>query len=347
MTRPSAVWLAHKSSNPTHIAKCLPRMSWAPANLYNLYQRTYGPPTSETKFTKSSLTLFQQKWKAKQLARAYHGDWITEGTFKKQFLPDSLPPIIGVKSALAVGGPARNTTGTRTAASARGRDSNKTLERVPLASLMFAEIEKRLDTVVFRCCFAHSVYKARMMVVHGKVSVNGVKCTNANTRLQPGDLISVLPSAVTTLKPAKPVEEPVVAPAPETEASDAVKVDESTSESSPAPSTTPTETSTSASSTPASSKLPPPPSTGPQPLEFDLPDFAAPFLFIPPYLEVSWTTCSAIYLRHPTAAPGLSEVPSPYEADGEVMRLTWEYYSGLGRKGDKRPAKLVGKRLGA
>lgn len=28
-------------------------------------------------------------------------------------------------------------------------------------------------------------------------------------------------------------------------------------------------------------------------------------------------------MRHPTAAPGRSEVPSPYEADGEVMRLAW------------------------
>lgn len=48
-------------------------------------------------------------------------------------------------------------------------------ETVPLASLMFAEVEKRLDTVVFRCCFADSVYRARMMVVHGKVRVNGTK----------------------------------------------------------------------------------------------------------------------------------------------------------------------------
>lgn len=82
-------------------------------------------------------------------------------------------------------------------------------------------------------------------------------------------------------------------------------------------------------------------------LPFHLPDYAAPFLFIPPYLEPSFQTCSVVYLRHPTAGPGRSEVPTPYEADGEVMRLAWEYYSGLGRKGDKRPAAMVGKRLGA
>lgn len=123
--------------------------SWSPANLYNLYQRTYGPPTADTKFTKSSLTMFQQKWKAKQLVRGYHGDWIQEGKFKKDYLPDGLPPIVGAKGA----GEAK----------------------VPLTSMMFAEVEKRLDTVVFRCCFADSVYRARMMVVHGKVSLNGRK----------------------------------------------------------------------------------------------------------------------------------------------------------------------------
>lgn len=91
--------------------------------------------------------MFQQKWKAKQLVRGYHGDWLPEHKFKKKYLPDGLPPIVGNKAA--------------------GE------ERVPLASLMFAEVEKRLDTVVFRCCFADSVYKARAMVIHGKVTLNG------------------------------------------------------------------------------------------------------------------------------------------------------------------------------
>lgn len=147
----------HKSKNPTHILKCLPRMSWSPANLYNLFQRTYGPLTNETKFVKSSLTMFQQKWKAKHLVRAYHGDGIQEGKFKKSFLPESLPPIIG---PVVIG---------------RSGERRSVGEKVPLASMMFAEVEKRLDTVVFRCCFADSVYKARQMVIHGKVSLNGLK----------------------------------------------------------------------------------------------------------------------------------------------------------------------------
>ncbi|BGP40347.1 hypothetical protein JCM10450v2_004328 [Rhodotorula kratochvilovae] len=298
----------HKAKNPTHIAKALPRMSWSPANLYNLYQRSYGPPTIDTKFTKSSLTMFQQKWKAKQLVRAYHGDWLPEQKFKKYYLPDGLPPIVGNKAA--------------------GE------ERVPLASLMFAEVEKRLDTVVFRCCFANSVYRARAMVIHGKVQLNGRTVRDPNIKLNPGDLLSVDPTAVVTLRPSAPPPAPAPAPASEGDASaDASAAADASSSDSPS------------SSTPVPPLAGAP--AGPQPLAFALPDYASPFLFVPPYLEVSYGTCSAVYLRHPTARPGVSEVPSPYEADGEVMRLAWEYYTAMGRKGDKKPAAVRGKRLGA
>jgi hypothetical protein len=71
---------------------------------------------------------------------------------------------------------------------------------------------------------------------------------------------------------------------------------------------------------------------------FTLPPFAAPFLFIPPYLEVSFTTCSAIYLRHPTITANprnrdsnqpqyLSDIPSPYPATGDIFSLAWELYA--------------------
>ncbi|GAA5893673.1 mitochondrial 37S ribosomal protein uS4m NAM9 [Sporobolomyces salmoneus] len=298
--------MGHKAKNPTHIIKCLPRMSWSPANLYNLYQRTYGPPTADTKFTKSALTMFQQKWKAKQLVRGYHGDWIPEKKFKKGYLPNGLPPIVGNKLA----GEAK----------------------VPLASMMFSEVEKRLDTVVFRCCFADSVYKARQMVIHGKVKLNGQKVTDANTKLQPGDLISVDPEAVSTLQRPK-TKKPSSSPSSSDSASSEDSTDASVSAESPVP--------------PPPAPLASSSSAAQKPLRFKLPDFAAPFLFIPPYIEPSFSTCSAVYLRHPTASPGVSEVPSPYEADGEVMRLAWEYYVARGRKVDKRPENSRGKRLGA
>lgn len=250
--------------------------------------------------------MFQQKWKAKRLVRAYHGDWIEEKRFKKFFLPDSLPPIVGKKNLEGV-----------------SKDA-----KVPLTSMMFAEVEKRLDTVVFRCCFADSVYKARQMVVHGKVKLNGKKVrfgraalegrrtgrltlflaqqhSDPHTRLQPGDLISVDPDAVSTLQPPKPHEA----------ASNLSKVSTGGAETSDDSTPTSSDQSDSASSSPK------PPRT--RPLPFHLPEYAAPFLFVPHYIEPSFSTCSAIYLRHPTASPGHSEVPSPYQADGEVMKLAW------------------------
>ena len=45
----------------------------------------------------------------------------------------------------------------------------------PVGSLMFSEVERRIDVVIFRACLAHSVYDARRMVIHGKVLLNGKK----------------------------------------------------------------------------------------------------------------------------------------------------------------------------
>ena len=60
---------------------------------------------------------------------------------------------------------------------------------------------------------------------------------------------------------------------------------------------------------------------------FNLPPYASPFIFIPAYIEVSFLTCSAVFVRRPTARYNYSEIPTPYEADGEIMRLTWEWYN--------------------
>lgn len=38
---------------------------------------------------------------------------------------------------------------------------------------MFSEVERRLDVLVFRACFASSVWQAKAFVVGGKVKLNG------------------------------------------------------------------------------------------------------------------------------------------------------------------------------
>ena len=54
-------------------------------------------------------------------------------------------------------------------------DGEEQEELPPVGSLMFSEVERRIDVVIFRACLAHSVYDARRMVVHGQVLLNGKK----------------------------------------------------------------------------------------------------------------------------------------------------------------------------
>ena len=52
-------------------------------------------------------------------------------------------------------------------------------------------------------------------------------------------------------------------------------------------------------------------------------DFLSPFAFIPRYLEVNFNICHAVYLRHPVARPGASEVPSPFGPDTHQLAFHW------------------------
>ncbi|TVY34414.1 37S ribosomal protein NAM9, mitochondrial [Lachnellula subtilissima] len=52
--------------------------------------------------------------------------------------------------------------------------------------------------------------------------------------------------------------------------------------------------------------------------------YMSAFAFIPRYLEVNHNICSAVYLRHPVARPGLAEVPTPFSP--EQMQLAFNWY---------------------
>ncbi len=385
----------------------MPRMSWSARNLYNMIARSTVPfHASQTSFTKTSLTMYQQRWRSKRFLRAYHGDWIPEKRFKRWFLPTELPSFVppqvsaatasGVSSGSSTSGPRRGGLFDKAlqarrapAAPAAGAPSasgsgpsyatvtqQKALEEMdamPTASLFMRDIERRLDVVVFRSCFARSAYESRAMVVQGKVKINGTKCSNPNQLLQPGDLVSVEPSAVPMLseelaKKAKQqrINDAVSGEADATEAAQASEAAEASAESASASeakegeaaaesadASTQASAEAEASSENAGDKadasaaradkgkgkekekmLPP----GVRP--FTLPDYAAPFLFVPPYLEVSFATCSTIYVRHPTIVPYKTvgadgkqrwtfrtDLPSPYPAGGELYSMAWEHYT--------------------
>lgn len=295
-----------RDPNIYNVKRALPRMSWTSENLYNLWRRSLGEAAKEADFTRSQKSLFQQRWIAKRLIRAYHGDFINEKMFKRWFLPTTLPDVRPRRELTEVYTTELNKWAKLPQAvdkDAKSRrqeiDGEDQEELPPVGSLMFSEVERRIDVVIFRACLAHSVYDARRMVIHGQVLLNGKKHQNTNTRLAPGDMVSVDPKVISFLQPKTPsADKSSEEPAAE-EIKDEPPVSTSRSVSTKDESLTP----------------------------FDLPAYASPFIFIPAYLEVSFPTCSAIYMRHPTARPGYSEIPTPYDADGEVVRLAWEWYS--------------------
>lgn len=52
-------------------------------------------------------------------------------------------------------------------------------------------------------------------------------------------------------------------------------------------------------------------------------DYLSAFAFIPRYLEVNQNICAAVYLRHPVAKPGFSEVPSPFPEAANANAFAW------------------------
>lgn len=51
--------------------------------------------------------------------------------------------------------------------------------------------------------------------------------------------------------------------------------------------------------------------------------YMSAFAFVPRYLEVHHRICSAVYLRHPVARPGMGEVPTPYPAEINGLAFNW------------------------
>lgn len=140
-------FIKRKMRKPIYsLSRKLGRMSWNKYNLYNIAHKEL--PNFNNK------TLFQQKWIAKRETRAYHGDEVTERQFKNKFFDPKLPTVHSSADA----GQAHP----------------------PVAALTFAELERRLDFVVFRSNFCPSIYAARQLCVHGKVLVNGKKVNDDN-----------------------------------------------------------------------------------------------------------------------------------------------------------------------
>lgn len=188
-------------------------------------------------------------------------------------------------------------------------DNVKDNRTIPLASQTYAGLERRLDIAIFRALFASSVRQSRQMVVHGKVWVNQVKVKSPGFVLKPGDLFQVDPAAV-IMNVSHPSSDTISGE--EDVSSLNAEIEVSIEDVKPA-----TVLSNRARSRQDWEEI------GRH--RFIPKPFMSAFAFIPSYLEVSYETCSAIYLRHPVARPGTVEVPSPLPAS--VHALAANLYS--------------------
>ncbi|KAI1845777.1 hypothetical protein JX265_000044 [Neoarthrinium moseri] len=165
------------------------RQSWNKYNLYNLW-RQRDPRVGTT----DAETFFQQKWRAKGLLRAYHGEHIKERDWERMF-SRRLLSVANMDPRYM----AENDGSEKAAGRGSGKDSvpqwgESEIEPkaiTPYMNMAFAPMERRLDIAIFRAMFASSARQARQFCVHGAVKVNGKKMPYPAYRLNPGDMFQV------------------------------------------------------------------------------------------------------------------------------------------------------------
>ncbi|KAI9696796.1 MAG: mitochondrial 37S ribosomal protein nam9 [Candelina mexicana] len=397
------------------------RQSWNKYNLYNLARQR--PQNINRSF-------FQQKWAAKSRTRAYHGEQIREKQWQRMFRPhmSSVVPMDHVY--LAANDGSEQAAGRGSGADKDPSDPKnkpKQIQRTPYTNMVYAPIERRLDTAIFRALFASSTRQARQFVVHGSVKVNGKKMIYPGYLLNPGDMFQVEPERVlfatgagknkeerragrVLARKATSTKEEDVDEANETTA---VTASEEGSDNPSSVSSAPKDPkgmlkgllaqarailsdssdnlpakrkqdlrafqqtvkrtlARSSHSTPTTitdsldaelqeltSKLTlvdrkptqqqeppendelrdadkkalqaalrevrenPVDSTKPYATPWRPRDYMSAFAFIPRFLEVNQNICSAVYLRHPVARPGLGEVPTPFAYETNQLAFHW------------------------
>ncbi|KAI1833793.1 hypothetical protein DTO006G1_459 [Penicillium roqueforti] len=163
------------------------RQSWSKYNLYNM-QRFRSPPTINR-------TFFQQKWSAKAASRAYHGEQVREGQWKRMFNHRIRSVIPMNASDLAADDGSQASSGRGSGLDMGGKPAYQK-RPTPYTQMTFAPLERRLDVAIFRALFASSARQARQFVIHGAVTVNGQKMKHPSYLLNPGDLFQVEPERV-------------------------------------------------------------------------------------------------------------------------------------------------------
>lgn len=118
-------------------------------------------------------TFFQQRWTAKALSRAYHGEQVREGQWKRMFSKRIRSVIPMNTNDLAADDGSKASAGRGSGLEKVEKGITKRL--TPYTQMAFAPLERRLDVAIFRSLFASSTRQARQFVIHGAVTVNGHK----------------------------------------------------------------------------------------------------------------------------------------------------------------------------
>ncbi|KAG8627032.1 hypothetical protein KVT40_004515 [Elsinoe batatas] len=182
------------------------RQDWSKWTLFNLSRLR--EPRHDFK------TFFQQKWEAKSLTRAFHGNQIREKKWQLMF-DRRLPAVVPVDAAVLARTDGRQQSGGRGSGrdvaeedlemdGENGEDAQKVAhgpdaslgQRTPYMQMAYWPTERRLDTAVWRALFASSALQARQFVVHGAVRVNGKRMRHPGYLLNPGDMFQVEPERV-------------------------------------------------------------------------------------------------------------------------------------------------------
>ncbi|CAD6592406.1 MAG: mitochondrial 37S ribosomal protein nam9 [Alectoria sarmentosa] len=164
------------------------RQSWNKYNLFN-FSRVEPPKNTER-------TFFQQKWTAKALTRAYHGETVREKQWIRTFRRTIRSVVPMDYKMLAEKDGSEQAEGRGSGLESPPDQKTKPFPRTPYLNMTYAPMERRLDTAIFRALFASSTRQARQFVVHGYVRVNGQKMIYPGYQLNPGDMFQVEPDRV-------------------------------------------------------------------------------------------------------------------------------------------------------
>ncbi|KAK4193851.1 putative rRNA binding protein [Podospora australis] len=207
------------------------RQTWNKYNLFNIA----GLQVRESLFGK---TFFQQKWKAKAMTRAYHGEHIPERQWERMFSKKFQTVINMNPQYMAANDGSEEAAGRGSGRKQLGEEKTSALHMLtPHMQMTYAPQERRLDIAVFRALFASSARQARQFVIHGAVTVNGKKMRHPGYLLNPGDLFQVDPVRVmlaTGLKKEKAPPNKALKATPEEEESEEPVDEEESSPAEPA-----------------------------------------------------------------------------------------------------------------